>query len=67
MKVYIAVNLDLGWDNVLGAFDSMEKAKAACRPTQEDLDSEDGDSYRERINKYTGLYDLHHIHVKDIQ
>lgn len=67
MKVYVAVNLDLGWDNVVGVFDSMEKAEAACRPTQEELDSADGDWYRERISEYTGIYELHHIHVKDVQ
>lgn len=66
-KVYIAVDLDLGWDNVIGAFDSYEKAFAACSPTEEELDGPDGVWYAERVCDRTGMYDLHHIHEKEIQ
>lgn len=66
MKVYVAVNLDLGWDNVIGVFDSNEKAVAACSPSPEDLEGEDGDWYRERVND-KGMFDMHHIHVKEVE
>lgn len=66
-KVYIAVNLDLGWDNVIGAYDSYDKAFDACRPTVEELDGEDGEWYASKVCDRTGMYDMHHIHTKEIQ
>jgi hypothetical protein len=68
MKVYVAVNLDLGWDNVIGVFDSYEKAYDVCRPAPEDLeDPEDAEWYLSRVNERTGMYELHHIHTKEVQ
>lgn len=67
MIVHIAVNLDLGWDNVIGVFDTYEKAHAACRPSQEDLDSEDSEFYTGMLDERTGIYEMHHIHSKEIK
>ena len=65
-KVYVSVNLDLGWDNVIGVFDTYEKAFNSCCPSEEDLNGEDGDWYRSRIEE-NGMYELHHIHTKEVQ
>lgn len=67
MKVYVAVNLDLGWNNILGVYDSYEKAESVCKPTQEELDGPDGDWYKNNVHDRTGLYDLHHIHCKEVE
>lgn len=68
MKVYVAVNIDLGWDNVIGVYDSMEKAVEACSPSPEELeDPEDAEWYLSRVNKRTGMYEMHHIHVKEVE
>jgi hypothetical protein len=64
MRVYVAVNLDIGWDNVVGVFDSMDKARAACQPEGDEWDDE---WYTNRINERTGIYEMHHIHVKEVQ
>jgi hypothetical protein len=66
MKVYVAVNLDLGWDNVIGVFDSHEKAFDACRPSPEELEGEDSEWYESRLCDRTGMYEMHHIHVKEV-
>jgi hypothetical protein len=63
-KVYVAVDLDLGWDNVIGVFDSMDKARSACQPVGDEWDDE---YYVNKINDRTGIYDMHHIHVKEVQ
>lgn len=63
-KVYVAVNLDHGWDNIVGVFDSQEKAEAACQPVGDEWDDE---RYTNRINDYTGIYEMHHIHEKEVQ
>jgi hypothetical protein len=65
-RVFVAVNLDLGWDNVIGVFDSMEKAVAACSPSPEDLAGPDGDWYRERCED-DGMFAMHHIHDMEIR
>lgn len=71
MKVYVVVNLDLCWDNVIGVFDTYEKAHAASRPTPEDLeDPEDREWYLSRLrdrNDPNSIYDMYHIHCKELQ
>lgn len=69
MKVYVAVNLDLGWDNVLGVYDTHEKAIARCRPTDEDL-AEDAEKYLKRLgdrNDPKSIFSMHHIHCKEVE
>lgn len=63
-KVYVAVNLDSGWDNVVGVFDSYDKAKAACLPVG---DQWDDDQYTSLINNHSGIYEMYHIHEKEVQ
>lgn len=65
--VYIAINLDLGWDNVIGVFDTYEKAFDACRPTPEELEGEDADFYLNMLRSPDGIYEMHHIHSKEIR
>ena len=65
-KVYIVVNLDLGWDNVVGVFDTYEKAEAVCKPTKEDLEGDEHDWYVSQLGR-DGLYEMHHIHEKEVQ
>lgn len=62
--VYVAVDLDRGWDNVVGVFDSMDKARAACLPKGDEWDDE---RYTDRICDRTGIYHLHHIHTVVVQ
>lgn len=67
MKVYIAVDIDSGWDNVIGVFDTFDKAFAACRPTYDEWNGERGEWYRSRVNERTGIYEMHRIHCKEVQ
>lgn len=67
MIVHIVVNIDLGWDSVIGVFDTYEKALAACSPSQEDLDSEGCEFYLDMIDPDTGIYEMHHIHSKEVK
>ena len=66
-EVFIAVNLDSGWDNIVGVYDTYEKAFAACKPSDEELEGEDGKWYENRVDPRTGMYDMHIIHTKRIQ
>lgn len=62
-KVYVAVNLDTGWDCVVGVFDTMEKARIACQPEGEEWDDE---FYTDRLDT-DGIYELHHIFEKEVK
>lgn len=67
MIVHIAVNLDLGWDNIVGVYDTYEKAQDACRPSAADLAGDHADWHLEGVDPNTGMYEMHHIHSKGVK